>query len=267
MDDFLLDFAQETKESLRQLQGLPSLTLSENVLHKLFGVIQTLRVTAGFLELVRLERLAKAEEDVLQQMIEGILPIKPEDSELVLKALEQISALVDFISQNSREEAGDDAGLIEALQALTQKPAVLTTSLVRGTVLLCQAGSDALAVDLNRVKRIEHFHAANIYQQGDYPVIDYHGTPLMLVPLTAEYDVAQEGQQCVLVISSNGHKAGLMIDKGVDVVREEMTINTQGAKPGRRGHVDINGAARQMIDIDYYAKQFVPADFPRAMMD
>jgi two-component system chemotaxis sensor kinase CheA len=122
MDDLLMDFLTETQESLAALDvalvRLERNPTDEETLGLIFRLVHTIKGTCGFLGLPRLERVAHAAENVLGRVRDRQLVVTAEIITTVLSALDAIKRIVAALGAAGREPAGDDAGIIAALDAI-----------------------------------------------------------------------------------------------------------------------------------------------------
>ncbi len=128
MDDLLADFLTETNEGLSDLDvALVKLERTPDdgeTLSLIFRLVHTIKGTCGFLGLPRLEHVAHAAENVLGKVRDGVLTVTPDMISLVLKAVDQIKAILAGLAATGGEPAGDDSDLIAALNATaTGQPA------------------------------------------------------------------------------------------------------------------------------------------------
>jgi two-component system chemotaxis sensor kinase CheA len=121
MDDLLADFLTETNENLAELDvALLALERTPDdaaTLGLIFRMVHTIKGTCGFLGLPRLERVAHSAENILGQLRDGTLSASPDMVSQILAALDRIKAILADLSKSGAEPAGDDSGLIEALNA------------------------------------------------------------------------------------------------------------------------------------------------------
>lgn len=121
MDDLISEFITETSESLALLdQELIKLEQNPNdkaILGNIFRLVHTIKGTCGFLGLPRLESVAHAGENVLGKIRDGAIIVSPEAISLVLGALDTIKSIMDYLSENGEEPAGDDKAQIAELNA------------------------------------------------------------------------------------------------------------------------------------------------------
>ncbi len=119
MDDLIVEFITETSEGLAtldlELVKLEQNPQDEGILGNIFRIMHTIKGTCGFLGLPRLERVAHASENVLGKIREKELEASPAAITLVLQSLDNIKELIEYLSQNGEEQAGDDSQLIGCL--------------------------------------------------------------------------------------------------------------------------------------------------------
>lgn len=115
MDDLIVEFITETSESLATLDNelvkLESNPQDEGILGNIFRIMHTVKGTCGFLGLPRLEKVAHASENVLGKIRDKKLDATPAAITLVLESLDKIKDLIDYLSANGEEGAGDDSEL------------------------------------------------------------------------------------------------------------------------------------------------------------
>lgn len=89
----------------------------------IFRIMHSIKGTSGFLGLVRLEAVTHAAETLLGRFRDGDLPVTPEAVTPVLGAVDRVRAIMAALAETGAEPAGDDAGLIEALEAAARDAA------------------------------------------------------------------------------------------------------------------------------------------------
>jgi two-component system, chemotaxis family, sensor kinase CheA len=122
MDDLLSEFLTETTESLSVLD-LELVKLEQNpndpaLLSNIFRLVHTIKGTCGFLGLPRLESVAHAAENVLGKIRDGELAVSPQAISLILASLDCVKTIMAALEATEAEPAGDDSGLIDALNRL-----------------------------------------------------------------------------------------------------------------------------------------------------
>ena len=132
MEDLLPDFLLETHESLVQLDAqvtrLERDLDNTSILAAIFRQVHTIKGTCGFLGLSRLEKLAHATENVLDQHRDRTLPVTVGSIRLILRAFDGIRAIVDGIQLTGLEPEGTDAVLIAELTASAETRLPITNT-------------------------------------------------------------------------------------------------------------------------------------------
>lgn len=121
MDDLLSEFLTETNEGLAVLD-IELVKLEQNpndaeLLGSIFRLMHTIKGTCGFLGLPRLEAIAHAGENIMDKFRSGDLVVTPGGVSLILECLDQIRALLVTLEQTESEPEGEDADLIDRLNA------------------------------------------------------------------------------------------------------------------------------------------------------
>ena len=124
MDELVLDFLTETRESLDlldndvlQLEKTPD---DPDVISNIFRLMHTIKGTCGFLGLERLESVAHAGENILDKIRDGLLDVNPAIVSAILESVDQIKFLVDQLEELQEEPAGEDKALIAKLNTLAE---------------------------------------------------------------------------------------------------------------------------------------------------
>ncbi|WP_142849956.1 chemotaxis protein CheW [Telmatospirillum sp. J64-1] len=124
MDDLLSEFLTETAESLATLDvELVNLEQNPNdpkILQNIFRLVHTIKGTCGFLGLPRLETVAHAAENVLGKFRDGDLEVTPDAVTLILNSIDRIKEILGHLEQTEAEPEGNDADLIERLNAMAE---------------------------------------------------------------------------------------------------------------------------------------------------
>ncbi len=131
MDDLLGDFVAETREMLEALggeivawEGNPG---DRDRLDAIFRFFHTVKGNCGFFDFPRLQALSHAAEDVLADVRAGR---RGADAALVtgvLAVLDQIADMIEAIDRGEPFAEGNDAVLIQALQAGAEAPDAVVT--------------------------------------------------------------------------------------------------------------------------------------------
>ena len=121
MDDLLSEFLTETAENISvldvELVRLEQNPDNPNLVSNIFRLVHTIKGTCGFLGLPRLELVAHAAENVLGRFRSGQLRVTPDAVSLILESLDAIKRILQVLEQTEAEPPGDDAALIQRLNA------------------------------------------------------------------------------------------------------------------------------------------------------
>lgn len=90
----------------------------KNLISKIFRLMHTIKGTCGFLGLPRLETVAHRAENVMGRFRDGNLEVTPAYVSLILESLDRVRFLLGHIEANGTEPEGNDAELIEKLDAV-----------------------------------------------------------------------------------------------------------------------------------------------------
>ena len=121
------------------------------------------------------------------------------------------------------------------------------------SLLLFTAGSEEpKAVPLSLVTRLEEIPAENIERSNGRLLVQYRGSLMPLVFVNDQVQLRETGTQPMLVFSDMGRSMGLVIDRIVDIVEDELKIEVQSALPGILGSAVIKGHATEIIDVGHF---------------
>ena len=143
------------------------------------------------------------------------------------------------ISEQAEElsDAGDEA-----------QNARETTSL-----LVFTAGSEEpKAVPLSLVTRLEEIKTDMIEASNGRHVVQYRGQLMPLIRVNEDVAWREEGTQPLLVFSDSGRSMGLVIDRIVDIVEEELSVELASQREGVVGTSVIKGKATEVLDVGHY---------------
>src|SRR5690606_33960397 len=120
MDEIIGEFLVESNESLdrldRELIELEAHPTSRKLLASIFRTAHTIKGTAGFLGLSRLEVLTHAGENLLSLLRDGKLVLDSAMTSALLSMVDQIRDLLGVIERTGSDAEGDGAA-IDALTA------------------------------------------------------------------------------------------------------------------------------------------------------
>jgi two-component system chemotaxis sensor kinase CheA len=124
MNEVVREFLLETHENLAQLD-LDLVTLEKDptereTLARVFRTLHTVKGTAGFLGLPKLQAVAHAAENLLSRLRAGELVFEGEIASTLLKVVDVVREMLASIEASENEGAGDYGELIQTLARLTQ---------------------------------------------------------------------------------------------------------------------------------------------------
>src|SRR5262245_52269245 len=136
MNEVIREFLIETHENLAQLD-LDLVTLEKEpteheTLARVFRTLHTVKGTAGFLGLQKLQAVAHAAENLLSRLRDGILIFTPEIATALLAVVDAVRQMLTHIEKSETDGDGDFSGLIQTLERLKEPGSRGQGSGVRG---------------------------------------------------------------------------------------------------------------------------------------
>jgi two-component system chemotaxis sensor kinase CheA len=139
----------------------------------------------------------------------------------------------------------------------------------REALLLFQVSdSGRMALPLSKVARLEEFPRSMIERAGKRDVVQYRGEILPLVVLrdmlggddaTSNHDVPLQ----VVVYSERGRSIGLVVDRILDIVEDDVSVKATGSREGILGAAVIQGKVTDMLDVHAVIRRFDPLWLPQ----
>ena len=130
------------------------------------------------------------------------------------------------------------------------------------TLLLVQAGRKGrLAIPLRMVARLEEIKASTLESAGDQEVIQYRNEILPLVRLRQILGVSgnpaemEEEFLQLAVLSEEGRQVGLVVDRIVDIVEEELVAQSRSTQPGVLYSAVIQHHVTDVLDVSTVFEQ------------
>jgi two-component system, chemotaxis family, sensor kinase CheA len=122
MNDVIREFLIETHENLAQLD-LDLVTLERDptereTLARAFRTLHTVKGTAGFLGLQKLQAVAHAAENLLSALRDGALDFNAEIASALLKVVDAVRQMLDAVGTVETDGDGDFSALIQNLERL-----------------------------------------------------------------------------------------------------------------------------------------------------
>src|SRR5262249_27934256 len=122
MNEVIREFLIETHENLAQLD-LDLVTLEKapaerETLARVFRTLHTVKGTAGFLGLQKLQAVAHAAENLLSRLRDGELVFNPEIASTLLSVVDAVRQMLDAVESAETDGDGDFTALIHTLERL-----------------------------------------------------------------------------------------------------------------------------------------------------
>ena len=124
MNDIVREFLLETQENLAQLDAdllvLEKEPREKETLARVFRTLHTVKGTAGFLGLPKLQAVAHAGETLLSRLRAGELTFNPDIATALLAVVDAIRSMLGSVEASENEGAVEYGGLIQTLERLTR---------------------------------------------------------------------------------------------------------------------------------------------------
>ncbi|WP_432497781.1 chemotaxis protein CheA [Kineococcus auxinigenes] len=122
MDEIVQEFLVESYENLDQLDSdlvaLEQQPGSRELLASVFRTIHTIKGTSGFLAFSRLESVAHVGENLLARLRDGQLVMTPVTTDVLLRMVDTIRALLSSIEENGAEASVEVDQVVTAIRAV-----------------------------------------------------------------------------------------------------------------------------------------------------
>ena len=135
------------------------------------------------------------------------------------------------------------------------------------TLLLFSPGGDErMAVPLSAVARLEEFEPGDIERTGGREVVQYRGRILPLYRVASAFgspmnDAADYLQ--IIVFSEGDRSAGLVVDRILDIVHEDIQVQKQGLRPCIEGQAVVKEHITDLVDLEALVRNFDPGFFEK----
>ncbi|MBS42952.1 MAG: histidine kinase [Nocardioides sp.] len=124
----------------------------------------------------------------------------------------------------------------------------------RALLVLEVSSGRRAALPLTAVSRLEEFDVTRIERSGSTEVVQYRGGILPLVRLAPAIGLvdtaAADGQVSVVVHEGEGHRVGIVIDRVLDVVEENVVATEVGRRAGVLGSAVVQERVTDLVDLD-----------------
>jgi two-component system chemotaxis sensor kinase CheA len=152
MNEVIREFLIETHENLAQLD-LDLVTLEKEpsereTLSRVFRTLHTVKGTAGFLGLEKLQAVAHAAENLLSKLRDGHLVFNPEIASALLAVVDAVRQMLQAVEASETDGEGDFSALIQMLERLLSATGEVSTVVPQPSAAALTAGvSSASVVD------------------------------------------------------------------------------------------------------------------------
>src|SRR5215471_19175739 len=124
MNDIVREFLLETHENLGQLD-LDLVTLEKEpgereTLARVFRTLHTVKGTAGFLGLQKLQAVAHAAENLLSRLRAGELIFNADIASALLRVVDAVRQMLQAVETSESDGGGDFSALIQTLERLRE---------------------------------------------------------------------------------------------------------------------------------------------------
>jgi two-component system chemotaxis sensor kinase CheA len=170
--------------------------------------------------------------------------------------------------------------------ASKQEATAQQTRETRQTLLLFQSGIARMAIPLSSVARLEEFQRSAIELSGVQEVVQYRGR---ILPLIRAGNVVEGGSELpdagspdrahsagwgagssgdtplqVVVYTERDRSIGLVVDRILDIVEEELVMERPGRRAGVLGSALIQHRVTDVLDVEGVVRAYEPAFFEQA---
>ena len=148
----------------------------------------------------------------------------------------------------------------------------------RQTLLLFQVGKDGrMAIPLSLVARLEVFAQSAVENAGQRQVVQYRGQIMPLIRISAAVEfppsaaTSRPGQTAaalpplqVVVYAGQGHSVGLVVERILDIVEEDIVIERVAERAGILGSAVVQQRVTDLLDVEGVVRAAHPSFFTKA---
>jgi two-component system chemotaxis sensor kinase CheA len=145
----------------------------------------------------------------------------------------------------------------------------------RQTLLLFQTGKNGrMAVPLSLVARLEEFASSKVESTGEQQVVQYRGQimPLIRISDAVELPENEHGETAadaqaplqVVVYAEQGRSVGLVVERILDIVEEEVVLDRMAERAGILGTAVVQQRVTDMLDVKGVVQAAYPGFFREA---
>jgi len=148
----------------------------------------------------------------------------------------------------------------------------------RQALLLFQVGKDGrMAIPLSLVARLEVFAQSAVENAGQRQVVQYRGQIMPLIRISAAVEMppgAATGRPGpataalpplqVVVYAGQGHRVGLVVERILDIVEEDVVIERVAERAGILGSAVVQQRVTDLLDVEGVVRAAHPSFFTKA---
>jgi two-component system, chemotaxis family, sensor kinase CheA len=138
----------------------------------------------------------------------------------------------------------------------------------RQTLLLFQAGDHGrMAIPLALVARLEEFSRNKVERAGQRKVVQYRGQIMPLIEVaeavgeSASAATDANSRLQVLVYAERGHSVGLVVERILDIVEEDVVLDRMAERAGILGSAVVQQRVTDMLDVQGVVRAADPESF------
>lgn len=164
------------------------------------------------------------------------------------------------ITRDMRQEHTLDAVVVE------READKLSTAEESQYILVFAVGEQWYAIPMALVERIEEIDSNNIEKSGRREVLQYRGDVVQVVRLAKLLGVEPQqldGVEPCLIISDQGRRLCIQVDKIIDIVKQHLEIHLESSEPYFIGTAIVEGRSTEVIDVFEVIRKSAPNWFAR----
>ena len=142
-------------------------------------------------------------------------------------------------------------------------------SQTQSMVLFRTSDDGRMAIPSVHISRLEELDRSVIERVGQQDVVQYRGEIMRLVPVPAGRHATAESPRPssqadtihVLVFSKCGKSIGIVVDRILDIVDENVTVRRGGSREGVLGVGVLDGRVTEFLDVEELIRKADPSFF------
>lgn len=148
---------------------------------------------------------------------------------------------------------------VRSLTEQTDRPTETGGNAKQSLLVFATYDDGRMAIPLALVARLEEFPIASIERVGHRRVVQYRGEILPLVDVTAALNgqaetngvaASRTGNVPVVVCADAGRQVGLVVQRIIDIVEEEIVTSSRGTRAGVQQSAVVQGRVTEFLDVE-----------------